>query len=200
MKFIKISDSLDNLRYLDDEKISIEQILQDNHDNLYFVLFFMMALSLIPTPGPIPFISNFCGILGSLISFSLIRGKKTVYMPKFIARMAIAKRILGKIIEKINPIFIKIENGTRKRITFLNGKKSLRFLNWFIFLLSLDLIVPIPILTFMPSIAVILIVFGLLNDDGLITAAGILLGLLSLLTTVKIWLWGKALVAKLATK
>jgi hypothetical protein len=197
MKFIKISDSLENLRHLECEKISIKQILDNNCDNLYFVLFFMMTLSFIPTPGPTPFISNFFGILGSIVSFGIIRGKKSVYMPKYISKISIKKHILNKIIERINPIFIKIENKTKKRLSFMSGQRSLRLLNWFMLLLSLDLIVPIPVLTFIPALAVILIVFGILNDDGLLIVLGIALGLLSLLVTVKIWLWCKTIVTKL---
>ncbi|MDR2778378.1 MAG: exopolysaccharide biosynthesis protein [Rickettsiales bacterium] len=196
MGFLKISDSLGNLTCVDSERVSIGQILENNGDNLYFVLFFMMVLSLIPTPGPTPFISNFFGILGSMISLDIIRQKKKVYMPEFIRKISIKKHTLDVAIGKINPFLIRIERKTKRRFVFLNGEKLLRLLNWFILLLSLDLIIPIPVLTFIPSLAVILMIFGILNDDGLITTVGIAVGLLSLLVTIKVWLWCRILLAK----
>lgn len=185
MKFSKIRKSLDELSHVDGERISLNQILNSGKDNLYFTLFLISLLSLIPTPAPFPIISNFFGLMGSVILCQLVCGKKNIFMPKFIGNIAMKKQTLCKIIAKIDPIVIKIEKITRERLNYFNNETVLFAVNIFLVLMSLNLMVPLPIISVFPSVAMIVIIFGLLNDDGLLVTIGFTIGFLSIFLTVK---------------
>ncbi|MDR2777622.1 MAG: exopolysaccharide biosynthesis protein, partial [Rickettsiales bacterium] len=171
MKYLGISGLLRELRELregDDEKISLERILNGGGENPYFALFLMALLSLIPTPAPIPVISNFFGILCCIIVLQILRGREKVVLPKFLGSISMKKQTLDRTIAKINPFFDRVERMTRERFNFIWDRALFYIVNILLLMISVAMVVPIPLLSAVPSTAMIVATFGLLNRDGLL--------------------------------
>ncbi|MDR1426095.1 MAG: exopolysaccharide biosynthesis protein [Rickettsiales bacterium] len=185
MKYSGISSVLNGLRDIREEKISLKKILDSDPASPYFTLFLMGLLSLIPTPAPIPIISNFFGILCCIVMFKIILGRKTAVLPKFLNKIFLKKQTLNKIIVKIGPFFSKIEKITRCRLNFLSSGSMPFVVNLSLLVVSIAMVMPVPLLSVVPSIAMIITTFGLLNNDGLLVMIGLAVGILSLPLIVK---------------
>ncbi|MDR1494545.1 MAG: exopolysaccharide biosynthesis protein [Rickettsiales bacterium] len=198
MKYHGISGLLDGLRNLDSERVSLEQILNGKDGGgPYFALFIMALLSLIPTPAPIPVISNFFGILCCLIAFQILLGKKSLIIPKFLGKISIKKQTLNSILGKIGPFFHRIEKITREHLNFSASKSISYMIDIFLLVISITMVAPIPLLTMIPTIAMMVTTFGLLNNDGLFVILGLLIGTLSVFLIIETLSYGLKLILKL---
>jgi hypothetical protein len=197
MKHLGVSGLLSGLRDINDEKISLERVLNGGDDNPYFALFVMGLLSLIPTPAPIPVISNFFGILCCLVVFQILAGRRNAAIPRFLGNISLRKEVLDKVILKINPFFSKIEGVTRERLGFLLRGAMLYIVNIFLLITSLGMVAPIPLLSAVPSTAMIVATFGLLNNDGFLVIVGLVIGVLSVPMITKTLSYGLKFFLKL---
>ncbi|MDR2760387.1 MAG: exopolysaccharide biosynthesis protein [Rickettsiales bacterium] len=194
MKTKKISVLLSDMKNnLLDDRIFLEQIFFFDENNSYFTILLMAALSFIPTPFIVPVASNFFGALMAVSSFQIIFKKKIVKIPNKFLRISIKRSVMIKIVEKTGALFRKLEFLTKHRLLFLlNSKTKLQFLNVVIFLLSILVLMPLPFVTNPPALAVILIILGLTNRDGLFVLAGLLLAAASFGLMFLLCLKGKA--------
>lgn len=196
MAFGKINKFLNKIRHIGDNKINIFDILEKNKNGSYFILFFITILTFIPTPAPIPIISSLISILCMILSFQIMINKNKIFLPKFFKNLSIKRKTLNKIIKIINPYLIKLESITKKRILFISSGNGLILLNIFLFLLSVNLFIPFPITNIIPAIAIIIIIFGILNIDGLFVLIGLLIGILSFLITARLLIFYKYLIER----
>lgn len=196
MAFGKINKFLNKIRHIGDNKINIFDILEKNKNGSYFILFFITILTFIPTPAPIPIISSLISILCMILSFQIMINKNKIFLPKFFKNLSIKRKTLNKIIKIINPYLIKLESITKKRMLFISSGNRLILLNIFLFLLSLNLFIPLPITNMIPAIAIIIIIFGILNIDGLFVLIGLLIGILSFLITARLLIFYKYLIER----
>lgn len=179
MAFDKINKFLNKIRHIGDNRINIANILEENKNGSYFILFFMTVLTFIPTPAPIPIISSLVSILCIILSFQIMINKSDIFLPKLFKNLSIERKTLDKIVKRINPYLIRLETVTKKRIGFIFSKNWLILLNTFLFLLSANLFIPLPITNMIPAMSIMIIVFGVLNNDGLFVLIGLLIGMLS---------------------
>lgn len=194
MAFDKINKFLNKIRHIGDNRINIANILEENKNGSYFILFFMTVLTFIPTPAPIPIISSLISILCIILSFQIMINKSDIFLPKFFKNLSIERKTLDKIVKRINPYLIRLETVTKKRIRFIFSKNGLILLNTFLFLLSANLFIPLPITNMIPAMSIMIIVFGVLNNDGLFVLIGLLIGMLSFLITFRLLMFYKYLI------
>lgn len=176
------------------EKVKLEDILLLNEKNgNYFTILLVALLSMIPTPFPIPFVSIFFGSILILLIFQMLFGKTTkLYIPKSILNISFKKKMIEKVINKILPRVNGFELYVRRKDkSFEINKKFLFFVNLCLLFASIIIIIPIPLLSTVPSIAVMLICFGLINKSKIFINIGLFLVLLSVLITILFYLFGK---------
>ena len=187
---IKVIRKFDNK-----EKIKLEDILLLNEKNgNYFTVLLVAILSMIPTPFPIPFISIFFGIILIILSFQMLLGKTTkFYIPQKILNISCKKNLIKNVITKILPRINRFEIYVKRNKTkFCIDSKSLLFIIHFcLLILSTIIIFPIPLIGMIPSIAVIVMCFGLINKTKIFINIGIVLTIISMLSVVLFYFFGK---------
>ena len=181
----------DIYNFSETDKISMESLITSNKDSSYFLLLLFALFSLIPTPLPIPVISMLFGLILTFITFQLMVGKVKFYLPKKILRFSIKRENLAKFIEKTNPHLKRIEFFTKFRFTFFKNKAWKKFIDILLFYLSFTILIPLPLLNTIPAIGIILICFGIINNDGLIVLFGFIFALLNLTVMFSFILLGK---------
>jgi hypothetical protein len=171
----KISELLEDIKNIGNEdKVSLEAILNSNPDSCYFLMFIVTVFSILPLIFAIVF-----GTIGIFIVGQLLIGYKTIRLPKKLANLSINRKTLIATIDKITPTFKRLEVLTKNRFLFLFNDKVLFLLNVYVLLQLMILLIPIPFLNTIPTMSALFIVFGILNRDGLFVMIGIFVGCIS---------------------
>ena len=187
----KASDILNKIKDVPNvDKISIGTLIESNSESPYFIVLLVTLIVL----APIPFISNAFSVISIIVMYQVISGRKTLILPKFILNIKIKRLSLVYSIEKLGPLFRRIEFLTKNRLLFLTNKK---FVNILLFVLSILSVSPVPFIATFSGCGILFAIFGFLNRDGLFVLVGAVLGLVNLsLNLVAIFL-GKTLLMKI---
>lgn len=178
-------------------RVSIRNILKNNADNGYFIIFLMAIFSLIPTPSPFPIISFAFGIVLVFLSIQLLMGKKRFYLPHKIKKISFRKKVVDTLIEKIMPFLKKTEIFAKNRMQFFKKSSVITLINIIILLSSFSICTPIPLTNTLPAVGIILITFGILNEDGLFVIFGIITSIIGIASTILGLVFGKIFIIKL---
>lgn len=174
----------------DVERITLKSIINNGSNGPYLVLFIVALLIAIP----IPILSTIFGLINAIISYQVLTNKKNIKLPKRLSNLSVSKNSLSLVIEKISFYINKIELLTKNRLLFLTNKK---FVNIFIFLFSLLSMSPVPFLSILAVAAILLIIFGFTNKDGLFILLGIIIGIVNIFLQILFLILGKALFVKI---
>lgn len=195
---MKISRLLCNITKKNNEdKISIENILQTNKESSYFIIFLMAVLSLIPTPFPFPIFSSVFGGVLILLSLQMLFGVNDLKLPKMIKNFSIKRTFVAIITEKSATFLRRIEILSKPRLKFYKNKYVLILINFLIFISSICITIPIPLTNTLPAIAIIIITFGLLNNDGLFVIIGIIASIVGISFFILGLIYGKKVIKML---
>lgn len=195
---MKTSELLDDIATKNQvDKISIDNILQSNTESSYFLIFIMALLSLIPTPFPFPIISNIFGIILIILSTQLLFNVKTLKLPKFIREFSIKREYVVLIIEKSSSLLRRVEFFTKNRFYFYKNPVIKCIINIIIFLSSICIAIPIPLTNTIPAIGIIILTFGILNNDGLFILFGLLFSVCGIVIFVLVLIYGKVFIHKI---
>lgn len=187
----KASILLDKIKEVPEiDKIDIGTLIKNNSGSPYFIVLFVTILVL----APIPFVSNIFSIISVIIMYQVIIGKKSLILPKFVLNIKIRRTALVSSIEKISPLFRKIEFFTKNRMLFLTNK---RFIDIFLFILSVLSASPVPFIGIFSCFAIFFTIFGFLNKDGLFILISIILAIINFNLNVMLILFGKSLLLRL---
>lgn len=177
------------------EKIKLKDILVTNKKNgIYFIILLNALLSMIPAPIPFPVISIVFGIILFILSCQLLINKKDqLYIPNGILNISFKKKLINSIVLKILPNIRKLEVYIKRRSkkTYEINNKHLFLLNLCILISSIIMIIPIPTISTIPSIAIIIICFGIVNKNKLFVNLGIIFTVLSIFSVFVYYLIGK---------
>lgn len=189
----KTSDLLNNIKEINNsDRITIKAIMNSNTDSSYFLLLIITILSFLPFIFVLIF-----GTVDVFIALQLVLKKEIITLPSKISNISIKKHLLVYAIEKINPFLKRLESLTRNRLLFFFNEQVIYFLHIFILILSIVISIPIPLASTIPGISLLLIVFGILNRDGLFVLFGIITGIISFIICFIIVFFGKALLLKI---
>ena len=129
-----------------------------------------------------------------LLTGQMAAGFDHVRLPRFITRRKVNRRGFQRVVLRLEPVLQSIEKIVRPRHVWLFRPKNERMIGLLLLVVSLALFVPIPLNGFIPAIALFVTSFGLVERDGLLTSAGIALGVISILITLVLagMLWAGA--------
>jgi len=160
------------------EQVTLNDLLSLAGERIFGFLFVLLSLpSALPIPAPgysIPF-----GIVIFLLAMQLIVGRERPWLPKkWVERPRPIERFRGVVKAGI-PWLRRIENITRPRLTYICTSLPGRvILGSAIALMALSMMIPIPGTNTLPAIGIFVTAFGLLEDDGAISLAGLTICLL----------------------
>ena len=155
------------------DTVTLEDILGLAGERIFGFLFVILSLpSALPVPAPgysIPF-----AIVMFFLAVQLIIGRKEPWLPSKFANRPIKTKLAQKFIKGGIPWLRRIEAITRPRLLFVcttfPGKVIIGIA---ISLMSIFMMIPIPGTNTLPAIGIFVTGFGLLEDDGAISLAGL---------------------------
>lgn len=133
-------------------------------------------------PGP-PGLSAILGLPLIYLSWQMMTGQPP-WLPPVIARRSVARSQFAALVGRIAPILGWIERRLRPRLGALVGWQAERVLGGLCLILSVVLVLPVPLGNILPSLAISVMMLGLLERDGLWVLGGIVTAILSLVVAV----------------
>jgi len=176
-----------------EEKVTLSEILTLAGERIFGFLFLILSLpSALPVPAPgysIPF-----GILIFLLAIQLIAGAQTPWLPKKMMNGSMSLETVQKFVKMGIPWLKRIEALTKPRLSYVcTSFVGRSIIGVSIALMAISMMIPIPGTNTLPAMGVFVTAFGLQEDDGLITLAGLMICLCAgILSTSIIFatIWG----------
>lgn len=191
----KLSEELQRF-FFDEERpaeVCLADVLDLAGERTFGFLFVLVALpSALPLPAPgysIPL-----GIILFLLAVQLIIGSNSPWLPGgWLKRPIPLEKVQGFLKAGI-PWLEKIELISSPRLSFVcNGRFSRVIIGCAIALMAILMMIPIPGTNTFPAMGIFVIGFGLVDDDGAITLAGLVFCSLVLASLIALWLGGSSL-------
>ncbi|MEL7355008.1 MAG: exopolysaccharide biosynthesis protein [Cyanobacteria bacterium J06560_6] len=164
-------------------EVTLNEILEIAGERTFGFLFVLLSLpSALPIPAPgysTPF-----GIVMFLLAVQLIIGREQPWMPDKFRKKGFERQKIQGLIGKGIPWLQKIELVARPRLTpVCTSRVGQMVLGVAIALMSISMMIPIPLTNTLPAIGIFVTGFGLLDDDGAISLAGLTICAISFITT-----------------
>lgn len=158
--------------------ITIGELKDTLSGRAYGILLLVLTLpTLIPIPTP-----GLSAVLGAplvLITFQLLLGMDTPWLPQFIARRNIKRDHLRRVCTRVIPYVEALERLFKPRLDFLVRRPANHFIAFLCVILSLMIMLPIPFSNALPALAIFLFAMGFLQRDGLFVIFGMIITLIS---------------------
>ena len=161
------------------EAVTLNEILEIAGERTFGFLFVLLSLpSALPIPAPgysTPF-----GIVMFLLAIQLIAGSEQPWLPESFRKRGFERSAVQGFIRKGMPWLNRIELIARPRLTPVCTSRLGRFaIGMAIALMSVSMMIPIPLTNTLPAIGIFVTGFGLLDDDGAISLAGMTICIVS---------------------
>ncbi|MCA0849206.1 exopolysaccharide biosynthesis protein [Salipiger thiooxidans] len=119
----------------------------------------------------------------------MFRGYPAVRLPKRFASLPLDHDKLRQTVLRLRPLTRRLERVLHKRYPLVFKRQNQRPLGAALFLISFALFLPLPLSGWLPAISLFVIGVGLVEEDGIVTIAGLSLGLFSVILTGIILFW-----------
>lgn len=180
-----------------EDSITFFEIKQALHKNSFEVFLMLFSLPLIiPVPAP-PGYSTVFSLPLILFSIQFLCGHKTPWIPRFIGKRSIKRKTLRYILEKTIPFLHKVELFSKERFSIFNNPIGEKIYGIITLSSAILIAVPLPFTHSIPALGIVVLSFGILNRDGLISLLGVLIGLIGLFITILVLLLSEELITKL---
>ncbi|MEM9005006.1 MAG: exopolysaccharide biosynthesis protein [Cyanobacteria bacterium P01_F01_bin.86] len=171
-------------------KVTLADILNLSGERTFGFLFVLLALpSALPIPAPgysIPF-----GVVMFVLSMQLVIGRQRPWLPAGWQKKGFELKQVQKVIKAGSPWLRRIESLSRPRLTMICTSHLGRvFIGLGIALMSTAMMIPIPGTNTLPAIGIFVTGFGLLDDDGAISLAGLTICAMGITLTTLIVIFG----------
>lgn len=170
-----------------DGDITIGEIVDRFGDRSFGVLILVLAL---PAWIPVlpPGVPSIFGIVIAGISCQMLVGREAPWLPDFVARRSIPAERFARLVTRTVPWLRRAELALRQRLDpAFAGGLGIRIVAFFCLLLALAVCIPLPMTNAGPALSLAVIALGLIERDGLVVLAGIVLGLLSFAAMIVFW-------------
>jgi hypothetical protein len=123
-----------------------------------------------------------------IVTGQMALGLPQLRLPGWITRREIGRKRFQKAVMRLRPLIRPIERVVRPRHVFLFTARNEQLLGMILVAISVALFVPIPLSAYLPAAALLVTGIGLVERDGLVTFAGVMLGVVSIAVTVTVGL------------
>lgn len=174
--------------------VRLDWILAQLNERAFGLFLLVLAL-----PCCIPFLYGIPQIVAlplMLISVQMLMGRRTPWLPARLAARTVSRDSLQTLSDRAGPWLRRIEALSRPRLSALSRPPLDRLVGLGLVVFSASILVPLPGTNSVPAVAIVLVSMGLLQRDGIVILAGLLLGLAWIATLV---LAGATLVSLILT-
>jgi hypothetical protein len=180
----RISAILTALVAQSSDRLTVGDILVVLRDRAFALLVVLLGLpNCLPMPPPIPLVS---GLLLALVAVQIIAGRPAPWLPRALLHRSIARADVERAVLRAAPIFRRLERFSRPRMTMLETAVSIRVIGVVLLILAVGIIFALPpIVGQIPlGVAVCLLGLGLVERDGVVVIAGLVIGSIGLTLNV----------------
>lgn len=154
-------------------RVSLGELIAALETRGYGLLLFLFAAPNL-TPGPsLPGFSTIFALPLALVAIQMALGVAHPRLPGFLARRSVARKRAQGIVEYLQPLLARIEKLLRPRLAVLVGAAAKRWIGAVALLQAVLLLVPLPLLPLIPSLALVVLALALAAEDGLGVALGL---------------------------
>ncbi|MEO3429265.1 exopolysaccharide biosynthesis protein [Pelagibius sp. CAU 1746] len=162
--------------------VTLEWIVANLKERSFGIVMLLIALV-----GLVPGLSPVVGILLAIPAVQMILGRNEPLLPRRLAARRISQIRLRRILRRLIPVVKRLERIIRPRwaMPFETTKRAVGFV---ILLLGATLLVPVPLSNIVPTLAIMLLAFAFLEEDGLLLCVALTAAAVSFaVTAAAIW-------------
>jgi hypothetical protein len=165
------------------DRISLAQLTETLGDRAFGLLVLIFALpNIIPM---IPGVSTVSGVVIGLVGLQMIVGRHAPWLPSAIGDRSLPRAQLAAMVDRTVGWVAKLDRVARPRWTFLTRGLGHVALGAMFVLLGGILALPLSwIGNFPPGVALVVLSIGLLEEDGMLVAAGHAIGIVATVLVV----------------
>jgi hypothetical protein len=159
-----------------DGEITIREVLDLLGERAFGLALLVFCL---PNSLPIPSPPGFSAITGApiiILALQMTLGRETPWLPARIGNYSFSRDKFAAFLTKALPYIRKIEKLLHPRMQFFQSWLGERLTGLSFLILGIVLSMPIPLGNFLPGVSMSLIALGLLERDGALIVAGMVLG------------------------
>ena len=185
---LKLSQTiLDTINALEGDPVTFQQITDQLGRRAYGALIIIMSL-----PNFIPGVAIISALLLLIFSIQMVLGVEKPWLPRCMGQYSLQRSTLKKGVDGVMPWIERFEHYMKPRWLFMSTELGVRAIGVVIVFLSVIILSPIPLGNLVPSIALLFIAFGILQNDGLVVWISAFCGILyslGLLWVLKFLIW-----------
>ena len=171
----RTSEVLSSLATQPSEQFTVGDLLSVLRGRAFALLIVILGLpNCLPMPPPIPLV---CGLLLALVAAQIAAGLSAPWLPRALLRRSIPRDDMSRAVARALPTLRRLERWSRPRVSVFHSAVAMRVVGFVLLTLALGLIVAAPIVGQIPlGLAVCLLGLGLVERDGLVVIAGLVVG------------------------
>jgi len=189
-KNIKLSSEIINEiadTFRNQENIKLGDILKAMERRGFGILIFIFNL---PNLVPIPGITAIFSVPVIFISFQMMLGFKSPWLPVWVREKNVSYNTLQAAITKVNSYLTKVEKHIKPRFNFINERSGERLVGFLCLISAITYALPVPFANLLPVMSVLIVSLGFFNKDGLVVTLGGITAILGVAFTVIVALTG----------
>ena len=146
------------------ERVTLGWLLDSLGDRSFGVVLLLLALL-----GLLPGVSAAAGLLLTIPAFQMVLGRPVPVLPRRVAAYRLEAKRLARAVLRVVPVLRWLERFIRPRwaTPFETTKRAV---GGVVLLLAASLLVPVPLSNVPPALAIVLIAFAYLEEDGMLLA------------------------------
>jgi hypothetical protein len=174
---MRTSEVLTRLASGPDERLSVGSILAILGDRSFSLLIVLLGLpNCIPMPPPIPLL---CALLLMVVGVQFLLGLRAPWLPAYLLKRSVSRADFDKAAQKAIPYLQRLERFTRPRLEWFGNGAAALAIGVLLIALALGLLTAAPFIGQIPwGLAVCLVGLGLVERDGVLVIAAVVLGLI----------------------
>lgn len=170
------SDLLDDLISKAPEgSVDLEWLLGHLDTRSFGLILLLLALLMI-----IPGIATIATVMIIFPGVEMLLGRSSPTFPRFLSKWQFDFKRFSRFVARVKPALLVVESVSRPRWN-AHHRITGRLVGAFVLLLALSAMWPLPFVSVIPGIVILLIAIGYLQEDGLLLAAALAAAVLSLL-------------------
>ncbi|GGJ41767.1 exopolysaccharide biosynthesis protein ExoD [Neoroseomonas lacus] len=168
-----------------EKQVTLNWLLERLGDRSFGIVLLLLAIL-----GLLPGVSAVAGILLMVLAMQMMLARGSPVFPDRVGERHFEARRLAAMVRRAVPVIRWLERFIRPR-WYTPFEATKRVVGSIVLLLGASLLVPLPLSNVLPGLAITLIAFAYLEEDGLLLCAA-LLAALAILATTGILLWETA--------
>jgi len=146
------------------EQVTLGWLLDGLGDRSFGVMLLLLALL-----GLLPGVSAVAGALLTIPAFQMVLARPGPVLPRRVATRRFEAERLARLVRRVVPVLRFLERFIRPRWA-TPGEATKRAVGGTVLLLAASLLAPVPLSNIPPALAIVLIAFAYLEEDGMLLA------------------------------